>query len=364
VTAPLFVAAGEGSGDALLAELIPELRRRVPDLAPVGVVGPRTRALGVDGLAAERFTGLGLLEVVPRLPDLARGLAEAERLAVASGARVALTVDSPDAWLRLAPRLRRRGIAVLHWVSPQVWAWRPGRVRTVAERVDAVLCVLPFEPAWYAGRVRAVFVGHPAAAIRPAPRFTPGAPRFALCPGSRESEVRALWPVFREVARELRRRWPSCGFVVPVAPTVPRSWLGGLDATYVGSMSEVAGVDAALTASGTATIQLAALDVPQVVAYRVHPLTAAIARRLLTVRHVALPNVLAGREVVPEHLQDLDPVAIARDLAALVGVRGQVPRELVDALEGEAAIARVADEVSAWLSAARPSGRPVAAAGS
>jgi lipid-A-disaccharide synthase len=351
----LFVAAGEGSGDALVAGLVPVLRARLPALELVGVAGPRMRALGVTGLAAERFTAIGLVEVVPRLLDLRRGLDEAYALAVDSGARVALTVDAPSAWLRLAPRLRAAGIAVLHWVSPQVWAWRPGRVDAIASAVDAVLCLLPFEPALYAGRVRARFVGHPAATLRPATRRRRG--WFALCPGSRPAEVHALWPVFREVARELRRRDPRCRFVVPRAPTVSRAQLGGLDATYVDSMAEVAGVDAAVTAAGTATLELAAMDVPMVVTYRVHPWTAAIARRVLTVRHLALPNVLSDRPTVPEHVQDLDPVAIAADLAGLAGLRGQVPRGLLEALRGADAYDRVADEVCAWLGADTPDGR-------
>jgi lipid-A-disaccharide synthase len=310
------------------------------------------RAAGIAGeLDAARFTGMGPAEVALRVPDVVRGLAEAERVAVASGARVALTVDAPSSWLRLGRRLRARGIAVVHWVAPQVWAWRPGRVRRIAGCCDTVLCLLPFEPAWFAGHVRAVFVGHPAAGVRARPVPAPGSPVFALCPGSRPQEVRALWPVFREVARALRRRWPACGFVVPVAPTIPPSSVDGLDCVQVGSMAEVGGADAALTASGTATLELAAMDVPMVVAYRVHPLTAIVARRALTVDHVALPNVLAGRRIVPEHLQTLDPAAIARDLADLVGVRGQVPREVVDGLRGAEAIDRTADELGRWLTA-------------
>jgi lipid-A-disaccharide synthase len=342
----LFAAAGEASGDALLADVVAELRARTPGLRVRGVAGPRMRAAGVEAVArAEDATVLGLVEAVGALPRLARLLARLED-ELAQG-DVLLTADSPSLLLRLARRAKRRGIPAVHVVSPQVWAWRPGRIDRVAAAVDVILCLLPFEPALYSGRVRALFVGHPAAAARGRPVQVPGRPVFALCPGSREREVRALWPVFREVARRLRERFPDAGFVVPVAPTVARP--GGLDAVYAGSIAEVAGADAALVASGTATIELAALDVPMAVAYRVHPLTAAIARRWLAVRNVALPNVLAGRTIVPEHLQELDPDAIAADLAALVGVRGQVPRELVASLAGEGAIGRIADEVEGWL---------------
>ncbi|MEQ1500648.1 MAG: hypothetical protein ABMB14_00390 [Myxococcota bacterium] len=252
---------------------------------------------------------------------------------------------------------------VVQWVAPQVWAWRPGRVDVVARSVDAVLCLLPFEPAWFEGRVRALFVGHPAAAIRPGSAPAVGRPRIALCPGSRRSEVEALWPVLREVARRLRRVWPDVGFVAPRAPGVE---LGGLDVAYVDRMADVAGCDAAVVASGTATLELAALDVPMVVVYRVHPLTAAIARRMLTIDAIALPNVLAGRRIVPEHVQDLDPDQIAADVVAWVGRRGQVPRALIASLCGATAIDAVADEVAAWLTAASPApaGRRPAAPGS
>lgn len=346
----LFVAAGEASGDALLAPVVKTLRERFPGLRVRGLAGPRLREEGVEVVAAsEEVTALGLAEVATALPRLARVLGRLDR--ALAGADVLLTADSPSLLLRLCRRARARGIAAVHVVSPQIWAWRPGRAHRVAESVDALLCVLPFEPRLYEGRVRALFVGHPAAAVRPAPVATPGRPVFALCPGSRPAEVRALWPVFREVARRLRRGFPEAGFRVALAPTVTRAALGGLDATYVPGIAACAGCDAALVASGTATLELAALDVPMVVAYRVHPLTALAARRLLTVRRVALPNVLAGRTVVPEHLQRLDPDALAADLAALVGTRGQVPREVVAALEGEHATGRIADEVERWLRA-------------
>lgn len=333
---------------------MPALRERI-DARIVGVAGPRMRDAGVESVArAEDLTGFGLAEVIPRLPRYLRALREIEAAAVRSGAQVALTVDAPSLWLRLGRRLRGRGLSVLHWVAPQVWAWRPERARTVAASVDAVLCLLPFEPALFAGHVRAVFVGHPAAAIVGRPAGVQGSPVVALCPGSRPSEVAALWPVFRAVAQRVRARHPDAAFVVPVAPTIGS--LGGLDATYVRTMAEVAGADVALTASGTATIELAALDVPMVVAYRVHPLTAAIARRVLTVPRVALPNVLAGEGLVPEHLQDLDPDRLAEDVLAWAGRRGQVPRELIASLDGPAALGRTADEVSAWLRAARGGG--------
>lgn len=351
--ARLWIVAGEASGDRLGAQLVDVLRVRRPGLVVRGLAGPAMREAGVAALArAEEATAIGLVEVLTSLPRLIRLLERLEAAIVADRPDVVVTIDSPELCLRLAARLRRRGIRVVHWVAPQVWAWRPGRVRRLGRAVDTVMCLLPFEPQWLQEHVRAVFVGHPAAALAPdpgAPR--PGHPTFALCPGSRPSELARHWPVLRAVARVLRQRFPRCGFVVPVAPTIEPGALGGLDAVLVPSVAGVAGADAAVVASGTATLELAALGVPMVVIYRVHPLTFAIARRWVRgVEHVALPNVIAGAPLVPEILQELDPGQIAAQVADLVGSGPQVPPSLLASLQGATAIERAADEVEAWLS--------------
>ncbi len=347
MTGRILVAAAEPSGDALAAAVVGELRRREPGLRFVGSAGPRMRAAGVEALVeAEALSAVGVVEALSVLGPSVRALRALDR--VLPTCRLSLTFDAPSLWLRLARKARARGVPAIHVVAPQVWAWRPGRVRRIADAVDTLLCLLPFEPAWFQGHVRAVFVGHPAAAIRPVPTPVDGRPTLALCPGSRPAEVARLWPVFREVARAVRRREPDAAFVVPRAPSLPPDALGGLDAREVASLGACAHADAALVASGTATLELAALDVPMVVAYRVHPLTAAIARRTLRIPRVALPNVLAGREVVPERLQELDPERLADDLLGLVGTRGQVPRSLVAELEGERAVGHIADEVLRW----------------
>ncbi len=356
----LWIVAAEASGDRLGAELVISLRRRRPGLVVEGLAGPAMRSVGVRALArAEDATAIGLVEVVGSLPRLiALGL-RLEAAIVASRPDVVVTIDSPELCLRLAARLRRRGVAVVHWVAPQVWAWRPDRVRHLGRAVDTVMCLLPFEPRWLDGHVRAVFVGHPAAAVVPdrsAPR--PGTPTFALCPGSRASELARHWPVLRAVAQRLRGRFPRCGFVVPVAPTIDARALGGLDAELVASVSGVAQADAAVVASGTATLELAALGVPMVVIYQVHPLTWAIVRRWAQIAHVALPNVIAGAPLVPEILQDLDPDRIAGVAAGLVGSGVQVPASVLDTLQGARAIEHAADEVEAWLGEPAPPRAP------
>jgi lipid-A-disaccharide synthase len=349
----LVVAAAEASGDQLLAGILRTLRTQLPALSVSGVGGPAAAAEGMT-LVADGM-GLGAVGLVESVRVAARGrrVVAALRAELAREPRALLTVDAPSLWLRVAREARAAGVPALHVVAPQVWAWRPGRARRVAHDVDLLLCLLPFEPQWFTGRVRAVFVGHPAAAIVPRPVPRPGSPTIALCPGSRPAELAALWPVFAEVARHLRRERPEVAFLVPVAPGVDPAPLRAVPGVQlVRGMSEVAGADAALVASGTATLELAALDVPMVVAYRVHPLTALVARRVLTLPWVSLPNVLAGRLLVAEHLQDLDPGAIARDLLAVCGVQGQVPRSLVASLEGPRALDNLAREISPWLAGA------------
>ncbi|MBW1880023.1 MAG: lipid-A-disaccharide synthase [Deltaproteobacteria bacterium] len=357
----LLACAGEASGDRLAAQVVVALEARRP-LAVRGLAGSKMRLAGVDAMArAESITAVGVVEA---LRAVRRAPAVLNRLADAMDSwqpDLVLTVDSPGLLLHVGRRARRRGIPVVHLVSPQLWAWRPGRARRVASAADAVLCLLPMEPPLYEGTgLRAVFVGHPGA-ISPettSPKRA-GPPVFGLAPGSRSSEIEALWPVFLEVAACLRRRFPACTFSVLVAPTIDRRALGGLEATFHDDIgAATAAADVFLAASGTVTIELAAHRTPMVVAYRVHPLTWAIGRMLVRgVRHLALPNVLAGRAVVPEHLQRLDPEAIAADMARLTGLHGEAQcrhlAPIVARLRGEGAVERIADEIERLLEPGR-----------
>lgn len=356
----LFVCTGEASGDRLAALLVRELERRDPRLAVRGICGPRLREVGATPVADIEELGIvGLWEAVraaPRLLDVGRRV-----LAALDSwpADLVLTVDNPGLNLWLARRARARGRRVVHWVSPQVWAWRPGRVHTVARSVDALMCLFPMEPALYAGTgLEATFTGHPLLdAARPEKTPHQGT-IIGLAPGSRRSEITALWPVFQEVAALLRERVPGVRFVVPVAPTVDRAELSGLDYEPVSDVVTAGAMaDAFVACSGTATLELAGVGTPMVVAYRAHWLTWLIGRLLVRgVRHLALPNVLAGREIVPEHLQSLDPSAIADAVIRLLGEDGAVQRralaEVTEPLRGDA-IARAADVVVRHLAASR-----------
>lgn len=300
----VLIAAGEASGDALGAALVERLRGRVRF---EGVAGPRMRAVGVVPLArAEDLSAVGLVEVAGVLPRAARALLRVEG-ALRDPPAAVLTIDAPELGLRIAARARRRGVPTLHWVCPQHWAWRPGRLRSLGSAVDEVLCLFPWEPeALRAAGVEATFVGHPAVERSRGWRRPPDEPPcFGLAPGSRTSEIARLWPIFREAGERLRAHG---AIRVAVAPgrTLP-----GLDPSEATDTAGLAGCGAVLAASGTVTLELAAAGVPPVVAYRLHPLTWRVARTLVRTRHVALPNLLAGARVVPEFLQRLDPGALA-----------------------------------------------------
>ncbi len=324
----LYTAVAETSGDRLAAAILAQLGGSGVELR--GMCGPALRHLGVAcAERAEDAVAMGLAEVVSKLPRLWR----LERRLRADLLRwrpdVLLTVDSPGLMLRLGRFARSHGIRVVHAVSPQLWAWRPGRAARIADSVNVLLCLLPFEPALYEDTsLDARFIGHPALASLLEHRVPPTRPpTFAWLPGSRPQEVAALWPAFRSAATELRVLRPDARLVVVRAPGVSPAQLGGIHADVVPHLADVAGASGALVASGTATIELAAMGIPMAVAYRTHPITWALGTRLVRgVRDLALPNVLAGRQIVPEHLQDLHPASIARDLAALLGPAGDRQR--------------------------------------
>ncbi len=309
------------------------------------------RALGAAGLHIACATGvtlagteavcvprpasvMGLLDAVRAVRQGQRALEELAAWARRRRPRVLVTIDGPSFTLRLSRALRP--LPSVHVVAPQVWAWRPGRVDRMAAATDVVLCLLPFEPAWFEGRLRAVFVGHPATDLVPDPRGP--RPAVALLPGSRPSEVRRLAPVLREIADRLRADTPGLGLLTVRAPSVPALDVPGL--CTVERVEHLAGVAGAVAASGTVTLQLAALGIPQVVLARTDPLSWALGPSVVRTPWVALPNILAGRPVVAEHVQHLDPAAIVRDL----GHAGPAP--LPD-LDGHHAYERMAEEVLA-----------------
>lgn len=320
----VLLSAAEPSGDRLAAALVEALRARGPIRAR-GIAGPAMRAAGVEPIfPAEALGVMGASELLGRLGALWRARRALER-ALDEGADAFVGVDSPDLHLPLARRARARGVPAVGYVAPQVWAWRPGRARRVAASLDRLLCLFPFEPALFPG-LDARWVGHPAP-DRVAPRdpSVVDPALYALLPGSRRQELSRHLPLFLATAELLRARAagaPLPRFLLLLPPELPTPPALPAHVRRVGSLAEIGAARAALTKSGTVTLELAVLGLPQVVAHRVSPLTYALGRWLVRgVRHIALPNILAERAglpaPVPEHVQASDPARLAEALLAL-----------------------------------------------
>lgn len=338
----IVVSAAEPSGDRLGAELIAALRAKLGQrrgLEVTGLVGPLLQAQGATMVpgAAWLPPAMGAVEVLRHLAGLRRNRAAV--LAAARGADLLVCVDAPDFHLPLARAARAAGTRTLGFVSPQLWAWRPGRAPSVARAFDTLLCLFSFEPPLYAGTgLRAVWVGHPAVdRVRPSAR-EPGV--LAVFPGSRPSEKRRHLGVFLDAARRLGAREVLLA-EAPGTTLDPATLPPGV--RVVPGPEALARADRALTKSGTVTLELALAGIPSVVAHRVHPLTYWIGRALVHgVNHLALPNVLCREGVVPEFVQDFD----AERLAAALREAPEPPGERLRAIVGPPGVAdRAADEV-------------------
>jgi lipid-A-disaccharide synthase len=336
----VYLVAGEQSGDALGARLMAALRAARPDLVFAGVGGPRMEAEGLAPLfPMHELAVMGLLEVLPRIRRLGRLLGQTVADIRARRPDVLVTIDSPGFTLRVLGRLRGSGIARVHYVAPQVWAWRESRVRHFPGLWDRLLCLLPFEVAFFAGHgLPATFVGHPVlesgagqgdgARFRATHQIPADAKILILMPGSRRSEVRRLLPVYEATLELLATGIPGLVAVLPVASAVAATVRHAAEAWRVRPLvvtdlaekhDAYAAAAAALTKSGTSTLELALAGVPMAVTYRLNPLTAMIAARLIRVKHVAMVNLLAGRQIVPELLQgDCTPPRLAATLTALL----------------------------------------------
>jgi lipid-A-disaccharide synthase len=334
------LVAGEVSGDQLGAALIEALRARLPDAQFVGLAGERMREAGCEALgSSSELAVMGLVEPLRHLPRLLRLRRHLLHSFATRDIDLFIGIDSPAFNLGLARRVRARGIPTAQYVSPQVWAWRKGRVKSIARAVDAVLCLLPFEPKAYARQpVSAVFVGHPLAErIAPGPQrvqarealgIDVAATVVAVLPGSREGEVRRLGTDFARATLALQQRVSQpLQFIAPMA-SEPIAAQFGVQLQAAGACvrllpgqadAALAAADVALVASGTATLQAMLHGVPMVVAYRLAPLTAFIVRELglVKVRHFSLPNLLAGEALVPEFFQEgVQPEPLAAALHA------------------------------------------------
>lgn len=325
---PLCIAlvAGEASGDTLGAGLIAALKQRFPNARFIGIGGPRMLAEGMQTrVPMERLAVMGLIEVLGRLRELLRIRRELVEYLKQEQPDVFIGIDAPDFTLGVEQRLRDVGIPTVHYVSPSVWAWREKRVLGIAQSTDLMLTLFPFEEEVYRRHDLAVrCVGHtladciPLEPDRAAARQSLGLQQdariLALLPGSRNGELRKLGRLFLETAAWCLERQPELQFIMPCASPERRLQMEAIMAEtglelpltlYDGKAHEVlAASDAVLIASGTATLEAMLFKRPMVVAYRMAGLTFRILKRLVKVGHVSLPNLLAGREVAPEFLQD------------------------------------------------------------
>jgi lipid-A-disaccharide synthase len=323
----IAMVAGEASGDLLGARVIEALRERVPGARFAGIGGPRMMAGGFDSwFPQERLAVRGFVEVLRHLREILAVRREVTRRLLAEPPQLFLGIDSPEFNLGLERRLKAAGVRTAHLVSPQVWAWRKGRVHSIGRSVSKLLVLFPFEEALYrdAG-VGVTYVGHPLAdeiperidreAMRAELRLPARAKLVTVLPGSRQSEIELMADTFIDTARLVARAVPDVRFLVPL---VTRETRGLFEAAvyrrdaqdlpmtllFGHARDALAACDVALAASGTVTLEAALSHRPVVIAYRVTRLSYQIARRLVRVPHIGLPNILCGEAVAPEFLQD------------------------------------------------------------
>lgn len=335
----LGIIAGEASGDFLGAQLIEALAVAYPHLEVEGIAGPQMQAAGCKSLFdMERLAVMGLIEPLCRLPDLIRLRKSIYQHFLHYPPDVFIGIDAPDFNLGLEKKLRASGIPVIHYVSPSVWAWRAGRVKLIKQAVDMILCLFPFEAAFYTKHhVPVRYVGHPLAAKIPLQPDSEAARRtlglsiqheyVALLPGSRLQEIERMSPVFLKAAEILWKEKPSLHFISAHLNQGNAKRFQQLQAQFTPDLPLVsfveqtatvmAAADIAMVTSGTATLECMLYKKPMVIAYRMAPLTYFLAKYLVKTPYIGLPNILANTALVPEFIQEAaTPQALASALLA------------------------------------------------
>ncbi len=312
----ILMLAGEASGDLHGAQVVQALRERWPSATLLGLGGERMAAEGMELLVGlDQLAVMGFAEVVRHLPFFWKLEKRLNALMDGGTIDLVLPIDYPGLNLRISRNAKSRGIPVLYYIAPQVWAWKARRARQLAEDADRIAVILPFEEEIFrnAGG-RSVFVGHPLLEHEPrtppleafasAHGLDPGRPILALFPGSRRQEIRRHWDLFLKTGARIRQERPEVQLAVDQAPSISRKELDRPEVTLVeDGQALLVHASAALVKSGTTTLQAALAGVPFVTVYRTHPLTFFLAKRLVKVPHVALANLVAGKRVVPEILQ-------------------------------------------------------------
>ena len=341
---PILIVAGEASGDRHGARLVAEIRQMLPQAQFVGIGGEALAAQGIRLLArAEDLAVVGLTEVAGRLPAVTRALREVSRMLRQERPTLTILIDFPDFNFLVARLAKWNGVPVMYYISPQVWAWRRHRVRTIARYVDRMVVIFPFEEEFYQQRgVPVTFVGHPLKEMLPElpPReillkelgLDPKRLTLALLPGSRGSEIERHLPIMLQAAQLIRQALPEVQFILPLASTAPRGLVEGMVASFLGGSENnvpgpplkiipgqayqaLAAAHLAVVASGTVTVEAALAGTPTVIIYRLAPLTFQVARLLIRVDYIGMANLLAAEGLFPELIQqDCTPENLAREV--------------------------------------------------
>ena len=334
-----MIVAGEASGDLYGATLATELRALAPDTRLLGMGGDRMREAGVETLVdANVMAVMGIVEVLGHLPVIVKGFTILKRQLLSAPPRLLILIDYPDFNLRLAKVAKRAGIKVLYFISPQVWAWRSGRVKGIGQVVDMMAVLFPFEIPFYRNAgIPVSFVGHPLLdMVAPALQskeaaaslgLDPAQRVVGLFPGSRKSVIKRLLPVILESAALLKARMPDLQFVLPLAASLrpgdimPEIERSGLKVTVITGKNHdvMSACDAAISVSGTVIMELALVGIPTVLIYKVSPLTYQIGKRVINVPHIGICNIVAEKRLMKELIQhEAHPVAIADEVDALL----------------------------------------------
>jgi lipid-A-disaccharide synthase len=335
----IMIVAGEASGDLHGANLVREAGKLDPGLFFFGIGGPRMREAGVETLVdASQMAVVGLVEVIAHFGVISHAYLTLKKIIATDPPDLLILIDYPDFNLRIAKLAKRAGIRVLYYISPQVWAWRVGRVKKIGRVVDRMAVVFPFEVPFYEREgVPVTFVGHPLvdtahpsmprADAQAHFRLDPARKTIGLFPGSRIHEIKRLLPVILESAKILKERFPDLQFILPLSTSLsmadiaPYLQSSGLDITVAeGQSYDVIQVcDAVITVSGTVTLEIALLEVPMVIIYRVSPLTYEVGKRLVKVDHMGICNIVAGERIVKELLQhEAEPGQIAGEIERIL----------------------------------------------
>ena len=327
----VLIIAGETSGDFHGAHLVRAMRKRDAHISFCGIGGDRLKAEGVRLLMeAHDISVVGITEVISKLPKVFGGISEIKKIFSSQRPDLVVLIDFPDFNLHIAKLAKKQGLPVLYYISPQIWAWRSGRIEKIRRDVDQMAVILPFEEAYYQKyNVPATFVGHPLldyyteqdTAIETEGR---NSRTVGILPGSRRSEIEKNLPVMLAAATRIQAAFPDVGFLISIAPGIEGQWVSQMIAPYrksvrvkevVGSVREVFEQSTLiLAASGTVTLETAIFGVPMIIIYRISAVSYRLGRALVNVNHIGLVNIIADERVVPELIQDAaNPAAIARE---------------------------------------------------